>query len=364
MAKTLLTGGTGFIGSHVARALAKRGDDLRVTVREGSDTSAIDDLDVEIVKCDVLDRRAVRRAFKGVDRVFHCAGVTSVRPEDAERLFAVNVGGTRTVLEEARRASVERAVLTSSAAALGPARRGETADETQLFTAGRLGIPYVNSVHEGEAEAMRLAAQGLPLVCVNPAVAFGPGDVHVTSTRLVRSFLLGRVPAYADGAINVVDVRDVAEGHLRADELGRIGERYLLGGRNFTDDTLFADLGRISGVEPPLKVPRSLAATAAGFLRIGPGRTTLSAQEVIAASQFWTYRSGKAKRELGWKPRPHEETLEATVAWYLEHEHDRFVRSQHTQQLQYRLAGAAISAGEEVAGLASRLVRGLGAGRY
>lgn len=364
MAKTLLTGGTGFIGSHLAHALVKRGDDLRVTVRDGSDTAPIDDLDLEIVKCDVLDRRALRRALKGVDRVFHSAGVTSVRPEDAERLFAVNVGGVRTVLEEALRAGVERAVLTSSAAALGPARRGETADEAQLFTAGHLGIPYVSSVHEGEAEAMRLAAKGLPLVCVNPAVVFGPGDVHVTSTRLVRSFLLGRVPAYADGAINVVDVRDVAEGHLLADKLGRIGERYVLGGRNFTFDRLFADLGRISGVEPPLKVPRSLAAIAAGVLRIGPGRTTLSTQEVIAASQFWTYRSGKAKRELGWSSRPHEETLEATVAWYLEHEHDRFVRAQHTQGLQYRLAGAAISAGEDVAGWASRVVRGLGVGRH
>ncbi len=144
---------------------------------------------------------------------------------------------------------------------------------------------------------------------------------------------------------------------------GGVGERYILGGRNFTFDRLFADLGRLSGVDPPLKVPRGLAVASASFLRIGPGRTTLSPQEVLAGSQFWTYRSAKAKRELGWKSRPHEETLEATIAWYLDHEHDRIVRSQHSQGFQYRVAGAAIAAGEEVAGTAGRLLRGLGLGR-
>ena len=274
-------------------------------------------------------------------------------------MFDVNVGGTRIVLEEALRAGCERAVYTSSAAAVGPAPHGGVADEDQLFTAGHLGIAYVNSVHEAEGEALRLAAQGLPLVCVNPAGVFGPGDTHVTSTRLVRSFLLGRVPAYADGAINVVDVRDVAMGHLEADARGAVGERYILGGRNFTFDRLFADLGRLSGVDPPIKVPRGLAAAAAG-LPFGPGQTTLSPEEVLAATRWWTYRSTKAKRELGWKARPHEETLEATVGWYMDREHDRIVRSRRSQQRQYRVAGAVISAGEAAGAVAGRLVRGIG----
>jgi len=126
-----------------------------------------------------------------------------------------------------------------------------------------------------------------------------------------------------------------------------VGERYILGGRNFTFDRLFADLGRISGIEPPVKVPRSVAAAAAS-LPFGPGQTTLTPQEVLAASRFWTYRSTKAKRELSWKPRPHEETLEATVGWYMDREHDRIVRSRRSQQLQYRVAGAAISLGERL----------------
>ena len=143
-----------------------------------------------------------------------------------------------------------------------------------------------------------------------------------------------------------------------------MGERYILGGRNFTFDRLFADLGRLSGVDPPLKVPRGLAVAAAGFLRIGPGQTTLSPQEVLAASQFWTYRSTKAKRELGWKARPHEETLEATVELVPRPRArpDRALAAL-ASRFQYRVAGAAIAVGEQAAGSAGRLLRGLGIGR-
>jgi dihydroflavonol-4-reductase len=355
--KTLLTGGTGFIGSHLARRLAERGDDLRVTVRKGSNAEVLAGLGCEQVTCDLLDRRSVRRALKGVDRVFHAAGLTSVRPSDAERLFDINVGGTKSVLEECLRAGVERVVYTSSAAALGPAPAGGTADETQLFTAGRLAIPYVNSVHEAEVEALRLAAQGLPLVCVSPTVVFGAGDFHVTSTRLVRSFLLGRIPAYPDGAINVVDVEDVAEGEQLADEKGRVGERYILGGRNFTFDRLFADLGRLSGVQPPVRLPAAIAMGLARLLDVAPGRPAITVQEVKAASLWWTYRSTKARRELGWKARPHEETLEATVVWHLEREGERIARTRRSRQFQYRVARTAVGAFEDAAGLAGQLWR-------
>ena len=356
MAKTLVTGATGFIGAHVARALAARGDELRVTVRERSPEDGLADLDCEKVKCDVTDRRSVRRALRGVDRVFHAAGMTSIRRSDADRLFEVNVGGTKTVLEESLRKGVKRVVYTSSAAALGPAENGGTADETQLFTAGHLDIPYVNSVHEAEVEAMRLAAQGLPLVCVNPAVTLGAGDVHVTSTRLVRNFLLGRVPVYADGALCVVDVNDVADGHLLADESGAVGERYLLGGRNFTFDRLFADLGRLSGIQPPIKLPPALASLATRTLAAA-GRSPVHPTEVAAASHWWTYRSSKARRELGWRARPHEETLQATVDWHLEREHDRLARTRRSQPLQYRAAGAVLGAVEDASRLGSALLR-------
>jgi dihydroflavonol-4-reductase len=354
LSKILVTGATGFIGSHVAHLLAERGDEAVLGVEPDSPDAAIADLDLKRVKLDVRDRRSVRCALKGAERVFHCAGVTSVRPADAERLFEVNVGGTKLVMNECLRAGVERVVYTSSAAALGPAEPGRTADETQIFTAGRLGIPYVNSVHEAEVEAMRVAAHGLPLVCVNPGVCLGAGDHLLASTRLVRSFLLGRIPVYTEGAVSVVDVRDAAAGHLLADEQGKIGERYILGGRNFTFDRLFADLSRLSGVDPPVKLPARAATAVATVLGSAGRGWPLTPLEVRAASQWWTYRSTKAGRELGWKARPHEETLEATVSWHLEREHDRIARTRRSQQIQFRLAGAAIGAAEGAIGLLRR----------
>lgn len=354
MTTTLVTGAAGFIGSHVARRLAERGDELRLGVLPGAADEALQGVEGKRVNCDVTDRRAVRRALRGVDRVFHCAGVTSIHPRDTERLFNVNVGGTRTLFEECLRAEVERVVMNSSAAALGPAEPGETADEKALFTAAHMGNPYVGSVHEAELEAMRLAARGLPLVCVNPCLVFGPGDYNVASTLIVREFLLGRVAVYVDGAFSIVDVRDVAAGMLLADARGGVGERYLLGGRNFTFDRLFADLSRLSGVDPPVKVPFAVALAAATALG---RRAPIAAWQVRASSQWWTYRATKARRELGWRARPHEETLEATVAWHRDREHDRIARSRRSQPLQYRVAGAAFGAAEGALGAASRLLR-------
>jgi dihydroflavonol-4-reductase len=347
MGKTLVTGGAGFVGSHVARALAERGDELRLTVRESTKPENLEGLEHEAVKCDLLDRRQVRRALRDVDRVFHCAGLTSLRPADSERLFEVNVIATRNLLEECLRADVERVVYTSSVAAIGPAPRGGRADENQLFTAGRLGIPYVNSKHEAEVEAMRLAARGLPLVVVNPCNVFGRGDIYARATSMVRRFLLGRIPVYTNGALNVVDVGDVARGHILADERGLLGERYILGNRNYTTDRLFADLTRLSGVEsPPLKVDATVA------LRLGQmvesvvprGRAPISSEEIRLTTCWWTYRNTKAKRELGFQPSPHEDTIEATVDWYLEREADRLARSRRTQPVQWKVLAAGLGA--------------------
>ena len=264
MAKTLVTGASGFVGSHLARALAKRGDELRLLARRGSNLEHLADLEFERSTGDVTDRRAVRRAMKDVERVFHVAGTTSMRSRDRDRVFEVNVTGTRNVVEEASRAEVERVIHTSSAGAIGPARPGGTADEHQAFTAGHLGIAYVNSKHEAEMEATRAAAGGLPLVIVNPTFVLGPDDPsNGTSNALVKRVMLRQIPFYVDGGLNIVDVRDVANGHLLADRKGKVGERYILGGRNFTLGRLFADIGRISGVPPPpIKVSPRLTATA------------------------------------------------------------------------------------------------------
>jgi dihydroflavonol-4-reductase len=349
--KKLLTGGTGLVGSHIARALVRRGDDLRLTIRESSRLDNLDGLDYDGVRCDVLDRRALRRALRDVDRVFHTVGHTSLRasPETLER---VNVQAARVVLEECLRAEVERVVFTSSVAAVGPARPGSTADETTAFDPRAAEIPYVAAKREAEIEALRFAARGLPVVIVNPAHVLGRGDLYRSSTEFVRRFLMRGIPAYVDGAINVVSAKDVAAGHLLADEKGALGERYILGNRNYTFDRLFADLGRLSGVEPPaLKLPLPAALAFVAPLERLPGKPAITATEVRATSMWWTYRNTRAKRELGFKPSPHEEALEETIAWYREREGSKLAAAGARQPLPFRVAGFAV---DRLGGVAGR----------
>jgi dihydroflavonol-4-reductase len=348
VARTLVTGATGLIGSHVARLLAARGDQLRLTARPKSNREAIEGLDAEFVRADVLDRRSIRRAMRGIDRVFHVAGTTDLTLR-RERAFAINVEGTRIVLEEALRAGVERAVYTSSVAAIGPAPPGAIADESQVWDAGRYAIPYVDAKHEAEVQALMLVARGLPLVIVNPAHVLGSGDPGRSSTVLVKRFLRRQIPAYVDGTINIVDVEDVARGHLLADEVGRVGERYILGNRNFTLDRLFADLGRLSGIEPPaVKLPLAVAlglASAAERLPAQAVRPVLafpSRVEIRAASLNWAFRNAKAKRELGWRTSPHEDCLEATIAWYRERDGAKLSPPGARQPLGLRVVAGAL----------------------
>ena len=323
MAKTLITGGTGFLGSHLVKQLAKRGDELRLLVRRGSDTDHLSGIEFERTSGDVTDRRAVKRAMEGVERVFHLAGTTSMRSQDREAVFRLNVRGTKHVLEEAHEAGVSRVVHASSVAAIGPAKPHGTADERQEFKVGHLGIAYVNSKHESEVEAFRLAAHGLPVVIANPTFVLGPDDPKGTSMELVRRFLLGRIPTYVAGGLNIVDVRDVAAGLILIDEKGEVGERYILGGRNFTFDRLFADFARISGRPGPVKLPLSPTVLAIEFLTWAGLPAPVSPDEARSAGLWWTYRNVKARRELGFDPRPHEETLEDAIHWQMEQLGDR-----------------------------------------
>jgi dihydroflavonol-4-reductase len=178
---------------------------------------------------------------------------------------------------------------------------------------------------------------------VNPCHVFGRGDVYRSSTDVVRRFLKRQIPAYVDGALNIVDAHDVAIGHLLAEERGRVGERYILGNRNFTLDRLFADLGRLSGVEPPaLKLPVPAALALAAALERAPGTAPITVPEVRAASLWWAFRSTKARRELGWRPAHHEDTLEATIDWYREREPDKLAPHGSRQPLALRVAGGTL----------------------
>jgi dihydroflavonol-4-reductase len=352
MPKTLVTGATGFIGSHLVRALAERGDELKLLLRRSSRVEHLADVEFSRATGDVLDRRTVKRAMRDVERVFHCAGTTSLRSEDRERVYRLNVEGTRNVLGAATEAGVQRVVHTSSIAAIGPAAAGKAVDESRSFDAGGLGIAYVNSKHEAEVEALRLAAQGLDVVIVNPTFVLGPDAPSGTSMALVRRFLLRRIPAYVDGALNIVDVRDVAEGHVLADRKGRSGERYILGGRNFTLQRLFADLARISGIPPPpLRLPTALARAGAEVADLLGLPLPVSPDEIRSGVLWWTARNGKAKRELGFSPRPHEETLEDAVRWQASTLGDRVeTGSAPAYELPLRAAGRAVRLGGRLLG--------------
>jgi dihydroflavonol-4-reductase len=228
-------------------------------------------------------------------------------------------------------------------AAIGPARKGSVASETNVWDAARFAIPYVDAKHAAEEVALELADRGLPVMVVNPAHVLGAGDRGRSSTVLVRRFLRRQIPAYVDGTLNVVGVEDVARGHLLADERGVPGQRYILGNRNFTFDRLFTDLARLSGVEPPsVKLPSSIALVMAQAGQWVPGAPAPTPVEVRAASLHWAFSSAKAKRELGWRTSPHEDCLEDTIAWYREREGSRLAPPGSRQPAALRLAGAVV----------------------
>ncbi|MEX2194186.1 MAG: NAD-dependent epimerase/dehydratase family protein [Thermoleophilaceae bacterium] len=319
--KACLTGSTGFVGGHVARVLAEAGHDVRVTYRDGRRLARLGDLELEAVKADVLDGAAMRRAARGADVLFHCAGVVGARP--VARVWEVNAVAPRVAVEAAAAAGVPRVVVTSSVAGIGPAAPGEVGDERDVYTRGHLGLTYVDAKHEGETGALAAGARlGVDVVIVNPSYVLGvpvdrtqPGE---TSTRTVGNYLRGRLPAVVDGFTNIVDVEDVARGHLLAAEKGRPGERYVLGGHNRSWVEVIDRIAELSGVSHPLLViPPELASAARTAESLGlPG--LVSAEGVVLMAQNWRYSSRKARRELGFRARTLDRTLRATIDWYLD----------------------------------------------
>lgn len=313
-----VTGATGFVGGHVARLLAERGDSVRVTYRDSARLPRVGGIDAEPVKADVLDRAAMRRALRGCEIAFHSAGYVNSRP--VERVWRINALSPRVVVEAAAAEGVRRVVLTSTAAAIGIAPEPEAADEAHVYRAGGAGMAYADSKHEGEREALAAGARlGVEVVVVNPSYVLGvpverrnPGE---TSTRTVANYLLGRLPAVVDGATNIVDVRDVAAGHLAAAGRGDPGERYILGGYNVGWVDLIDRIAAVSGVHHPLLVlPRDVATLARLQDAAGlPG--PIAPEALILMAQNWRYSSRKAKRELSYRTRPLEQTLADTVEW-------------------------------------------------
>ena len=316
-----VTGGTGFVGGHVVRELVERGDEVRVTFRDERRLERLAALQPDPVRADVLDRAAMRRAVKGCDLLFHTAGVVGSSPAGA--VWEVNALGPRVAVEAAAAEGVGRVVVTSSVAGIGPAPHGEIGTEEDGYRAGALGLTYVDSKHEGEVEALAAGARhGVEVVVVNPSSVFGvpvdrsqPGE---TSNRTIGNYLRGRLPAVVDGQTNIVDVRDVAGGHLRAAEKGRPGERYILGGHDIGWVELIERVAELSGIHNPVGViPGGLGQAARRGESLGL-RLPISAEGLVLMEQNWRYSSRKARGELGYRPRKLDTTLRDTIEWYLE----------------------------------------------
>jgi dihydroflavonol-4-reductase len=313
--RALVTGAAGFIGGHVVAALARGGARVRAFDRSSPLVAGFPDT-VQFMRGDILDPDAMRRAVEGCDAVFHLAAVYSYARRDGALMRAVNIRGTRTVLDAALRGKHRRIVHTSSCATCGPAR-GRQASERDLPPSRELDVPYKRTKLEAERLALQAAREGAEVIVVNPTVPVGPGDLRPTPTgKMVADVARGRARAYlAHSALNVVAVQDVALGHVLALERGRPGERYLLGGDNMTMREVFAVIARTAGRSAP-RVPVPWTAAYAGarladaVLRpVGREPQLLVLDEVRAGRLPHLFDDAKARAELGYVSRPAVDAL-------------------------------------------------------
>ncbi len=319
---SLVTGASGFVGSHVARMLVERGEMVRVLVRPQSSLCALEGLPVEKVYGDLRDPQSLGPAVKGVERIFHVAADYRLGASNPQEIYDANVTGTRNLLEAARQAGAKRIVVTSSVATIAVDRGNGLPDEKMEARLEEMIGHYKRSKFLAEQEALRAASEGLPVVVVNPTTPVGPGDWKPTPTgRIIVDFLNGKMPAYVETGLNWVPVEDVAAGHWLAAERGRVGERYILGGRNMSLKEVLDVLARISGrPSPRVRLPHAVA-MAAGYadqffsrLLDRPPRIPLEGVRMARHKMF--VDGSKAARELGFQAGPVEAALERAVAWY------------------------------------------------
>jgi dihydroflavonol-4-reductase len=325
-ARTVVTGATGFVGFHVAQQLTARGEAIRVLVRPNSRRDNIRTLPehlVEPVCGDLTDVESLRQAVRGCDTLYHVAADYRLWASDPQDLYRANVEGTRHLLQAALEAGVQHVVYTSTVGALGIPQDGSPGtEETPVREADMIGH-YKRSKFLAEQEAHRFVAQGLRVVIVNPSTPVGENDIKPTPTgQIILDFVNGRMPAYVDTGLNLIDVRDTAAGILLAGERGRAGERYILGNRNTTLREMLEMLARITGrPAPKVRLPYAVAWCAVGaenliatrLLRRAPAHPF---EGVKMARHRMFFSADKAVRELGLPQSPIEDALSRAVAWF------------------------------------------------
>jgi dihydroflavonol-4-reductase len=318
-----VTGTTGFVGSHVARALAAQGADLRLLIRAGSDLRNIQELPAERVVGDLRDPASLKNAMAGCEVVFHVAADYRLWVRDPEQMYRSNVEGTRAMLEAARENKVRRVIYTSSVATVGFNSNGRLANEDSPVSLADMIGPYKRSKFMAEEIALAAGRSGMEVVVVNPTTPVGERDIKPTPTgRIVVDFLKKKFPAYVDTGLNLVDVAECARGHVAALEKGRSGERYILGGENLTLKQLLDKLAVITGLpSPKIRVPYVLALATGvvdqvvtGHIRKREPRATIDAVRMGRKKMFVS--SNKAERDLGWKTVPVDLALRRAVEWF------------------------------------------------
>jgi dihydroflavonol-4-reductase len=318
LATTLVTGASGFLGWHVARALVKRGDRVRALCRPASQ---IRELDVERVTGDLRDPESLARAAEGCNLFFHVAADYRLWAKDPHELYESNVDGTRNLLEAAERAGAERIVYTSTVGCIGMPKDRPGDEDTPVTIENMVGH-YKRSKWLAEQVAIGKARAGVPVVIVNPTAPIGDHDWKPTPTgKIIVDFLRNRMPAFVDTGLNLVNVRDTAIGHLQAAEKGRVGERYILGGENLTLEQILQRLASITGKPAPkIKLPYAVAyatgmattawANLTGHAPLAP----IEAVRMAKKRMFVTH--AKAARELGFSPGPVDTALTRAVEWF------------------------------------------------
>ncbi len=320
MRKVLVTGATGFLGRHLVEKLLAAKHRVRLLCRRGADWRG--DASVEIVEGDVLDPRAVERAVAGVEGIFHLAGRVSRKPADAAALYDLHVRGTRNVCEAALAHGRPRVVLASSSGTIAASRTPVLHTEEAPYVvelAGRWPY-YLSKIYQEKIALAYHHLHQLPIIILNPSLLLGPGDERLSSVGDVLLFLQGHFLNIPSGGLNFVDARDAAAAMATAMEKGVPGQRYLIGGHNMTIREFFALLERVSGARGPrLELPESWsrggAALLGWFYRMAGSRYPVEDETIEMGYRFWYCDSRRARQELGFDPRPAEETLRDTIAY-------------------------------------------------
>jgi dihydroflavonol-4-reductase len=324
--KVFLTGATGFVGSHVARELDRRGAKIRLLVRPTSNLANLEGLAAETVVGDLLQPDSLRTSIRGCDALMHVAADYRLWVRDPKAMYSANVDGTRSLLRLAREEGVPRVVYTSSVATMGFKCDGTIVDETTPVSLADMIGHYKRSKFLAEQVAIEAAQSGQQVIILNPTTPIGPQDVKPTPTgRIIVDFLNRKFPAYVDTGLNLVDVAEVARTHVDALEQGRPGERYILGGENLTLKQILDKMSAITGLpSPTMKVPHAVAMTFAFFDETITGRILgreprATVEAVRMGKKMMFASSARAQRELGFRIVPVYEALRAAIDWFRAH---------------------------------------------